>query len=91
MWSLLARGEISESPLFAYNERNYLFNSTLGDIEIISRRSIAVTLGNIVKIITVGSKRFDGEESEHNDDTFVGMQSMPPRSERLARKGKRSA
>lgn len=90
VWSLSARGEMYKSPLFARNERDHLFNSTLGDIEIMSQRSIAVALGNVVKIITVGSEKFDRAESEREDDAFVGMQTIPLRRKRPAHKSKKS-
>lgn len=91
VWSLSARGEMSKSPLFAYEESGHLFNSVLGEIEIMSQRSVAVALGNVVKIITIGNEKFDGAESEREDDAFVGMQTAPSRRKRPVHKSKKSA
>jgi hypothetical protein len=39
----------------------------------VGKRSIAVGLGNIIKVITVGSDRLDDLEDDNDDTAFVGM------------------
>jgi len=34
---------------------------------------VAVGLGNIIKVITIGNERFDGKEDSDDDTAFVGM------------------
>lgn len=80
VWSLSARGERSSVPLCGPNEQDNLLISSLGPMTKVGKRSIAVGLGNVVKVITVGIEKFDGAESE-DDDVFVGM-SAPPANRR---------
>ncbi|KAE8441072.1 hypothetical protein EG329_005901 [Mollisiaceae sp. DMI_Dod_QoI] len=73
VWSISARGLQATSPLFGYNEHDHLLLSTLGPLQKMGKRSLAVVLGNIVKVITVGHENFDAAESSTDDIAFVGM------------------
>ena len=72
VWTLSSRGEQSTAPLCGYNERGNLLVPSLGPMQKVGNRSIAVGLGNVIKVITVGHEKFDGESS-NDDQTFVGM------------------
>ena len=72
VWSLSARGEKAVTPLTGYNERGNLLVGSLGPLQKVGNRSIAVGLGNVIKVITVGHEKFDGESS-NDDQAFVGM------------------
>jgi hypothetical protein len=72
VWSLSARGEKAVTPLSGYNERGNLLVGSLGPLQKVGNRSIAVGLGNVIKVITVGHEKFDGESS-NDDQAFVGM------------------
>jgi len=91
VWSLSARGERSTCPLFAPNEKNHLFNSNLGKIEKMGKHSVAIAMGNVVKVITVGNEKFNSADSERDDGVFVGMNPAPPRRKRTAVKKRESA
>ncbi|TVY36975.1 Sterol regulatory element-binding protein cleavage-activating protein [Lachnellula occidentalis] len=74
VWSLNSRGDRSTIPLCDEQEgRDYLLISRLGPIVQVGKRSLAVALGNVIKFITVGSDRFDDQETVNNDTSFVGM------------------
>ncbi|CZR59367.1 related to SREBP cleavage activating protein [Phialocephala subalpina] len=73
VWSISARGLRATSPLFGYNEHDHLLISSLGPLQKMGKRSLAVALGNIVKIISVGHDNFDAAESSNDDTAFVGM------------------
>jgi len=73
VWSISARGLRVTSPLFGYNERDHLLISDLGPLKKMGKHSLAVALGNIVKIITVGHEVFNTGESSNDDGAFVGM------------------
>lgn len=73
VWSISARGLRATSPLFGYNEHDHLLISSLGPLQKMGKRSLAVALGNIIKIITVGHEHFDAAESSNDDTAFVGM------------------
>jgi len=91
VWSLSGRGEMSTCPLFAPHERQNLFNSSLGEIQKMGKKSVAIALGNKVKVITVGHEKFDVAESEHEDNLFVGMNPVPSRRKKQgAHKTKKS-
>lgn len=72
VWSISSRGERAVTPLCGYNEKGNLLVNSLGPLQKIGNRSIAVGLGNVIKIITVGHEKFDGESS-NDDQAFVGM------------------
>ncbi|TVY84360.1 Sterol regulatory element-binding protein cleavage-activating protein [Lachnellula suecica] len=73
-WSLSARGERSEVPLCDDTKHEgYLLVSSLGPMVKVGKRSIAVGFGNVIKVITVGSDKFDSAEEDNDDAAFVGM------------------
>ncbi|KAE9374637.1 hypothetical protein N431DRAFT_336840 [Stipitochalara longipes BDJ] len=72
VWSISSRGEKAVTPLCGYNERGNLLVNSLGPLQKIGNRSIAVGLGNVIKVITVGHEKFDGESS-NDDQAYVGM------------------
>jgi len=72
VWSLSSRGEKAVTPLSGYNEKGNLLVGSLGPLQKVGNRSIAVGLGNVIKFITVGHDKFDGESS-NDDQAFVGM------------------
>lgn len=73
VWSISARGEEANIPLCDATEQDHLLVGQLGPIEKVGKRSIAVGLGNVVKVITVGNEKFDDQESADDDAAFVGM------------------
>jgi hypothetical protein len=77
VWSLSMRGEISSIRLASFSESSSMFDQLLvtdiGPVERVGKRSLAVGLGNIIKIITVGDGRFDVQDSAIDDSAFVGM------------------
>jgi hypothetical protein len=74
VWSLSCRGEKAVTPLCDNdNEEGILLVGSLGPMARIGNRSIAVGLGNVIKVITVGHERFDDVDSEANDAAFVGI------------------
>jgi hypothetical protein len=72
VWSLSSRGERAVTPLCGHNEMDNLLVGSLGPLQKVGNRSIAVGLGNVIKVITVGHEKFDGESS-NDDQAFVGM------------------
>ncbi|PVH81617.1 hypothetical protein DL98DRAFT_164701 [Cadophora sp. DSE1049] len=73
VWSISARGERTTTPLCGYAENDNLLVPGLGPIHKMSRNSIVVGLGNVVKVISVGNDKLDGGESSADDALFVGM------------------
>lgn len=73
-WSLSMRGEHSSTPLESFSQ-DHLLVTDVGPVETVGKRSMAVGLGNVVKIITVGNDRFDELDSAVDDTAFVGMAS----------------
>lgn len=77
VWSLSMRGERASIPLNASNENSlildHLLVTSLGPIEKVGKRSLAVGLGNVIKVITVGNDRFDEQDNAIDDSAFVGM------------------
>ncbi|CAG8962205.1 hypothetical protein HYFRA_00005257 [Hymenoscyphus fraxineus] len=72
-WSISAKGDRSTTPLSdGLHGFEHLLVSGLGPMEIVGRKTIAVALGNVVKVVTVGHDRFDDFEND-DDATFVGM------------------
>jgi WD40 repeat protein len=67
-WSLSLRGERSSITLSS-GDNSELLVSKLGPIEKLGKRSLAVALGNVVKVVQVGSERFDLE----NDVALGGL------------------
>jgi hypothetical protein len=88
VWSLSARGE-QTTTLLSPNGRlgcDHLLVGGLGPIERVGQRSLAVGLGNVVKIITVGNERFDSIDSGSDDGTFVGMKASRRKRSTTSRK-----
>lgn len=74
VWCISARGERVTLPLCDKNEaQDHLLVNSLGPMIKVGRRSVAVGLGNIIKLITIGNERFDGKEDSDDDTAFVGM------------------
>ncbi|RDL32067.1 WD40 repeat-like protein [Venustampulla echinocandica] len=74
VWSINARGDRSSTPLCDANQNHEsLLVNGLGPMEKAGKSVIAVALGNIIKVITVGSDKFDGTQEESDDSAFVGM------------------
>lgn len=88
IWSISARGMRATSPLFGYNEHDHLLVSSLGPLRKMGKRSLAVALGNIVKVITVGHENFDASESSNDDTAFVGMAAVTRRKKIVGGKKK---
>jgi hypothetical protein len=63
---------------------DHLLVGSLGPIVKIGKRSIAVGLGNVVKVIMIGSERFDGQEESDHDTAFVGMKAVGVRRKKLS-------
>ncbi|KAG9229220.1 sterol-sensing domain of SREBP cleavage-activation-domain-containing protein [Amylocarpus encephaloides] len=80
-WSISARGDrYSVTLTDDLHGPEHLLVSELGPMERVGRRTVAVALGNVVKVITVGSGRFDSPQEEADDAAFVGM--APSRKKR---------
>ncbi len=88
VWSLSARGDRSVTPLCGYAERDNLLINSLGPLQRMGRRSVAVGLGNVVKVITIGREKFDGESS-NEDAAFVGMAAVSGRKKKGVGKGRK--
>ncbi|EPE30138.1 WD40 repeat-like protein [Glarea lozoyensis ATCC 20868] len=88
VWSISAKGEKYSAPLSDDNYgRGHLLVSGLGPIERVGKRTIAVALGNVVKIVTIGNDKFDDTREEADDAAFVGMaSSRKKKAGALARK-----
>lgn len=84
VWSLSTRGERFEAQLFDPAERGRLLITTLGPIQKMGKRSIAVAIGNVVKVITVGNEKFD-DDDVNDDSAFVGMSPSTLRRKRPTR------
>ncbi|QSZ35795.1 hypothetical protein DSL72_006917 [Monilinia vaccinii-corymbosi] len=86
VWSLGSRGDETSAPLNSAHDKSLLV-SKLGPVTKVGTNSIAVALGNVVKLITVGLERYDRPANE-SDETFVGMAPVSNRRKRpvLARK-----
>jgi hypothetical protein len=63
VWTLSSRGECSNMPFCNYDkDRDHLLVGSLGPIARVGKGSIAVGLGDVVKIVQVGNERFGGDE-----------------------------
>jgi len=71
-WMLSAKGEKKIASLSSDDNNNMLqlLATSSGPLVQIGERSIAVGLGNVVKVITVGHERFDGVENGNMDFGF---------------------
>lgn len=88
VWSMSARGERSTIPLSQYGAmgHDHLLVGGLGPVEKVGKRSLAVGLGNVVKIIMVGNERFDSMDSGSDDGAFVGMKTSRRKRSNAGRK-----
>lgn len=71
-WMLSATGERITMPITDdENDQGgrHLFAPSCGPMTRIGRRSVAVGLGNVMKVITVGNERFDGADDSSEDMT----------------------
>jgi hypothetical protein len=70
IWMLSPKGERVTMPI-SDDENNpggrHLYATSCGPMTRVGRRSIAVGLGNVMKVITVGNERFDGAEDSSED------------------------
>jgi len=88
-WSLNGRGDRSSIPLCDEREgREYLLVSGLGPMVKVGKRSIAVALGNVIKVVTVGSDKFDDQEEDNHNTSFVGMAASRKKKPSLASRKK---
>jgi hypothetical protein len=85
VWSISSRGERTTIPLSGLGH-DHLLVGGLGPLEKIGKRSLAVGLGNVVKIITVGKEKFDSLDSGSDDGTFVGMTASRRKKSNVSRK-----
>jgi hypothetical protein len=83
VWSLSARGESATTPLCGYNERDHLLIGGLGPLQKVGKGSIAIALGNVIKVITVGNEKYDAESS-NDDAAFVGMPAATTRRKKTS-------
>jgi hypothetical protein len=88
VWSISARGERTTLPLSQPSGKGHehLLVSGLGPLQKVGKRSIAVGLGNVIKIITVGNERFDSIDSGSDNENFVGMTSNRRKRSNVRRK-----
>ncbi|KAL3427900.1 srebp cleavage activating protein [Phlyctema vagabunda] len=71
VWTISARGERFSRPLCSFDDNRFqqhLLINSLGPLTKVGKRSIAVGLGNVVKIITIGNERFDGTDNDYGMD-----------------------
>jgi hypothetical protein len=88
VWYLSVRGEQTTTPLSQHSSmgNDHLLVSVLGPIEKVGKRSLAVALGNVAKIISVGNERFDSIDSGSDDGTFVGMKASRRKRSNISRR-----
>jgi WD40 repeat protein len=77
VWSLSGRGERTTLRLYQNTGmgNDHLLFGGLGPLERVGKRNLAVGLGNVVKVITVGHDRFHSVDSGSDNGTFVGITS----------------
>jgi hypothetical protein len=87
-WTLSLRGDKSTMKLSGDSETaSELLVSSLGPIENTGKRSLAVALGNVVKIVTVGDERYDNDDAGNPQDAvFVGTASGRKKRSGVGRK-----
>ncbi|KUJ19726.1 uncharacterized protein LY89DRAFT_579832 [Mollisia scopiformis] len=83
VWSISSAGARATTPLFGSKDRDHLLVSSLGPLQKMGKSSLAVALGNIVKIITVGHENFDSADSSNDDSAFLGTASSVGRRKKL--------
>jgi hypothetical protein len=88
-WMLSAKGESLTTPLCAADGNHsddalhyHLLAARCGPIAQVGHRSAAVGLGNVIKVITIGSERFFDESASGTGPILVGRRrrSVVPRS-----------
>ncbi|KAG9248216.1 sterol-sensing domain of SREBP cleavage-activation-domain-containing protein [Calycina marina] len=87
VWCLSMYGEEINMPLNR-NEitQDFLLVDDLGPFVTLGNRSIALGLGNVIKVITVGSERFDKSENNNENTRFVGMTASRRKKAHLAKR-----
>lgn len=87
-WTLSLRGDKSTMKLSGDGDMSAeLLVSSLGPIEIIGKRSVAVTLGNVVKIVTVGDEKYDNDDAvSPQEAVFAGTASGRKKRSSVGRK-----
>ncbi|KAI9646400.1 hypothetical protein NHQ30_004392 [Ciborinia camelliae] len=88
VWSLGSRGDETSVPLNSVYDQLLLVGK-LGPVTKVGTNSIAVALGNVVKLITVGHERYDRPGNE-SDESFVGMAPAANRRKRSVFSRKRT-
>jgi hypothetical protein len=90
VWCISARGERLSYPLYDNNEvQEHLLINNLGPMVKVGRRSVAIGIGNIIKVITIGNERFDGKDDSEDDTAFVGMKASQVRRKKFSSVRKR--
>jgi hypothetical protein len=79
VWMLSAKGEIMTTPLCAVESdcvctgfNRHLLVTDCGPIIQVGQRSVAVGLGNVIKVITIGSERYVDESSDGISPMIAG-------------------
>jgi hypothetical protein len=87
-WAMSLRGDKSTIKLSNQGDTSAeLLVSSLGPMETIGKRSVAITLGNVVKIVTVGDERYDNDDVGAPQDTiFAGTASGRKKRSSVGRK-----
>lgn len=71
VWTVSSRGEQFTRPLSGFSmERDCLLVDRLGPLQVIGRHSIAVCLGNTVKIISVGKENFKNNDDLNDNSVY---------------------
>ena len=86
VWTISARGDRTTTPL-SHMRRDHLLVSGLGPIERVGERGLAVGLGNVVKIITVGTQRFDSSDSGSDDGAIIAKKASGRKRRNKPRRG----
>ena len=83
VWSISARGERFTLPMCDEASGQQLLVDTPGPIVRVGKRSVAIGMGNVIKIITVGHERFNGQDDSDDDTAFVGMKASQSRRKKF--------
>ena len=77
VWSIDARGERTTVPLSgSVDGTSHLLVGSPGPLERVGRRSLAVGLGNVIEMVSVGREKFEGGGDSGSEDgagAFVGV------------------
>ena len=96
-WALFSNGELHTEPLTSagkqngqtgtdarLSDENDLFVAVPGPVTRLGKRSIAVGLGNAIKVVAVGNEKFEDERAEGGEHGLLGN----PRRRRVTGKGR---